>query len=53
MMLIARFLRNENGATAIEYGLIMVGIVLVIITTVRTVGTSLIPIFTNVATGLQ
>ena len=34
MSLIARFLRNESGATAIEYGLIAAGISVAIIATV-------------------
>lgn len=53
MKSIARFLRNEDGATAIEYGLILTGIVLVIITAVGTVGTNLTPIFTKAATNLK
>jgi pilus assembly protein Flp/PilA len=47
--LIARFLRNESGATAIEYGLIAAGISVVIITAVRLVGTNLTTTFNSVA----
>jgi pilus assembly protein Flp/PilA len=42
MSLLGRFLRNESGATAIEYGLIAAGIALAIITTVNNVGTVLL-----------
>ena len=39
--LISRFLANESGATAIEYGLIAAGISVVIIVAVNTLGTTL------------
>ena len=51
--LLNRFVRDESGATAIEYGLIAALIAVVIIGIVRTVGTSLINVFTSVNTGLQ
>ena len=35
------FLKDESGATAIEYGLIAAGISVVIIATVNAIGTSL------------
>jgi pilus assembly protein Flp/PilA len=35
------FLRDEIGATAIEYGLIAAGVALAIITTVQTLGSSI------------
>jgi pilus assembly protein Flp/PilA len=38
---ISRFLRDESGATAIEYGLIAAGIAVVIIAAVTAVGTNL------------
>jgi len=41
MNLISRFVRDESGATAIEYGLIAALIAVVIITGVTAVGTSL------------
>ena len=50
---IARFLRNESGATAIEYGLIAAGIAVVIIATVQAVGSSLNTTYTSVNTGLN
>ena len=38
--LIARFVKDESGATAIEYGLIAAGIAVAIITAVNGVGTA-------------
>ena len=49
---ITRFLKNESGATAIEYGLIAAGIAVVIITAVRLVGTTLNGTFGSINTGL-
>ena len=48
MNFISRFLRNESGATAIEYGLIAAGISVVIIAAVNTLGGTLNTTFTNV-----
>ena len=39
--LISRFISNESGATAIEYGLIAAGIAVAIIAAVQSVGTAL------------
>ena len=47
--LVSRFVKDESGATAIEYGLIAAGISVVIITAVGTVGTNLNGVFTYVA----
>jgi pilus assembly protein Flp/PilA len=47
--LFVNFLRNENGATAIEYGLIAAGIAVVIIAAVTSVGNGLSTTFTTVA----
>jgi pilus assembly protein Flp/PilA len=44
--------RDEKGATAIEYGMIAALIAVIIIGTVTTVGTELLAAFTAVATGL-
>jgi pilus assembly protein Flp/PilA len=52
-ILLATFLKDESGATAIEYGLIAAGISVAIITVVGTVGTSLNTTFTSVATALK
>ena len=45
----SRFVRDESGATAIEYGLIAALIAVVIITAVTSVGTNLTTTFTTVA----
>lgn len=50
--LLARFVKDESGATAIEYGLIAAGIAVVIIVAVQTVGTQLIVTFTTVSNAL-
>lgn len=49
---ILSFLRDENGATAIEYGLIAAGIAVVIIAAVQTVGVNLSGTFTTVASAI-
>jgi pilus assembly protein Flp/PilA len=49
----ARFLKDESGATAIEYGLIAAGIALAIITALGTVGTNLNAKFTSIGTALK
>jgi pilus assembly protein Flp/PilA len=51
--LIVRFVKNESGATAIEYGLIAAGISVAIIAIVQTVGGDLVATFTKVSTALQ
>lgn len=50
--LVRRFINNESGATAIEYGLIAGLISVVIITAVTTVGTSLTGVFGKIGTAL-
>jgi pilus assembly protein Flp/PilA len=47
------FLKNESGATAIEYGLIAAGISVVIIATVNTIGSTLNGKFTSISTQLK
>jgi pilus assembly protein Flp/PilA len=47
------FLRNESGATAIEYGLIAAGISVVIIAVVQGVGANLKTTFGSVQTALK
>jgi pilus assembly protein Flp/PilA len=49
MSKIFAFLRDESGATAIEYGLIAAGISVVIIVAVNSVGTALTTTFTSIA----
>ena len=50
--LIGRFVRDESGATAIEYGLIAALISIVIITAVTLVGGNLSTTFQGVANAL-
>ena len=52
MTSLKRFLKNEDGATAIEYGLIAALIGVVIITAVGLVGTSLQGVFNSIAAAL-
>jgi pilus assembly protein Flp/PilA len=47
------FLKNESGATAIEYGLIAALIAVVIITGVTAVGTKLSTTFNNLSSTLR
>jgi pilus assembly protein Flp/PilA len=47
-----RFINDQSGVTAIEYGLIAALIAVVIITAVTTVGTSLTATFTTIGTNL-
>ena len=51
--LFERFISNENGATAIEYGLIAALIAVVIITGLTSVGTNLNAMMNSVATNLR
>jgi pilus assembly protein Flp/PilA len=53
MSLIARFLRDDRGATAIEYGLIAAGISVAIIATVTGLGTKLTTTFTKVSDAMN
>ncbi|HVE04564.1 MAG TPA: Flp family type IVb pilin [Rhizomicrobium sp.] len=52
MQLFSRFMHDESGATAIEYGLIAALIAVVIIGAVTAVGTKLSTTFTTVSTNL-
>ena len=49
---IARFVKDELGATAIEYGLIAAGIAVAIITAVNAVGTDLSGLFGRISAKL-
>ena len=51
--LIARFVKDESGATAIEYGLIAAGISLAIIAIVNGLGTNLNTKFTTINSSLK
>ena len=51
--LFLRFLKDNSGATAIEYGLIAAGISVAIIAAVQLTGTRVSGTFTSVANALQ
>jgi pilus assembly protein Flp/PilA len=51
--LIARFVKDESGATAIEYGLIAAGIAIAIITAVNGLGTKLSTNFNTISNSLK
>ena len=51
--LVARFVKDESGATAIEYGLIAAGISLVIIAGVNGLGTKLNSTFGSINASLK
>ena len=53
MIALKAFLKNETGATAIEYGLIAAGISVAIIATVVGLGSKLNTTFTSVNTALN
>jgi pilus assembly protein Flp/PilA len=53
MSIVSRFIRNESGATAIEYGLIAAGIAVAIIAAVQALGTGLDTTFTSVTSALK
>ena len=48
-----RFLNDDSGATAIEYGLIAAGIAVAIIAVVAGLGTALNTTFSSVSTALK
>ena len=50
--LFSRFVKNESGATAIEYGLIAAGISVAIIAVVQGLGSKLKTTFTSVSNAL-
>jgi pilus assembly protein Flp/PilA len=51
--LFSRFLKDESGATAIEYGLIAAGIAIAIIAAVQGVGSKLSTNFSTISTSLK
>ena len=53
MSTLFRFLREDSGATAIEYGLIAAGISVAIIAVVQGLGSNLNTTFTSVQTALK
>jgi pilus assembly protein Flp/PilA len=50
---LTRFLRDERGATAIEYAMIASGIGVAIAASVTSLGSGVKGLFTNVATALK
>jgi len=53
MTKLLRFLKDESGATAIEYGLIAAGISVAIIATVNSIGTQLNTSLDSISTQLK
>lgn len=53
MSKLALFLKDQSGATAIEYGLIAAGISVAIIAVVNGLGTNLSDKFTSISTQLK
>ena len=51
--LFSRFLKDESGATAIEYGLIAALISVAIITGATTLGNTLNTVFSNISTKMN
>ncbi len=52
MSIFKKFMDDESGATAIEYGLIAAGIAVAIVGAVNALGTSLSTLFNNVSNQL-
>jgi pilus assembly protein Flp/PilA len=50
---LAAFLKDESGATAIEYGLIASGIAVALIAAVKGVGTNLKTTFGSISTAVK
>ena len=53
MSKITAFLKDESGATAIEYGLIAAGISVVIIATVNAIGSTLNGKFDSISNSIE
>ena len=51
--LVSRFVKDESGATAIEYGLIAAGIAIAIISAVNGLGTKLSANFNTISSSLK
>ena len=52
MSTMLRFWNDQEGATAIEYAIIAVGVSVVIVASVNAIGSSLKGLYNNVSTGL-
>lgn len=53
MIATQKFIRNEDGVTAIEYALIAALIAVAVVVILGTVGTDLNTVFTNIADALE
>jgi pilus assembly protein Flp/PilA len=53
MRLIIKFLKDDSGATAIEYGLIATGIAVAIIPVITGLGSKLKTAFTSISSSLR
>jgi pilus assembly protein Flp/PilA len=53
LQVLRRFVDDDRGATAIEYGLIAAGIAVAIIVTVQVLGTQLNKTFSSVSSSLK
>ena len=51
--ILKKFIADESGATAIEYGLLAAGIAIAIISAVKGVGTKLSSNFVTISTSLK
>jgi pilus assembly protein Flp/PilA len=51
--LVTRFVKDESGATAIEYALIAAGIGIAIMTAVNTLGSTIATKFGSISTSLK
>jgi pilus assembly protein Flp/PilA len=51
--IITRFVKDERGVTAIEYGLIAGLLALAIVVSVTSIGTNLKTVFTAIAAGIH
>jgi len=51
--LLCRFLRDDSGATAIEYAMIASGIAVAIATTIVSLGSTVQGLYTGVATAMK
>jgi pilus assembly protein Flp/PilA len=51
--LIAKFLADQSGATAIEYSIIAIGVSIVIVASVNSMGTALSGVFSKASTSLK
>ena len=50
---LCRFLRDDSGATAVEYALIAAGIAVAIATTIMSLGSGVQGLYTSVATAMR